>query len=252
VGQNLQLSATDRPGYTFSWTGPNGFASTQAQPIVTSVTTANGGSYTVAFASPGCGNASRTANVIVNNPALVTANATTPVCAGGVVYFSGSAHAGSTYQWNGPNGYFNTRQSPAITNIQLSMGGVYTYTVTMPGCGPVQATVNVTVLPCKDGIFETEESATEAEIEAIAGDLYFKVWPNPTEGKLKATLYNAGEGKYHLEVLDVLGHVVLIPGTVAHTYHTEWDLNLSTLSKGVYLVRVSGEGYEKIERVMLR
>ncbi|HKH61129.1 MAG TPA: immunoglobulin domain-containing protein, partial [Flavitalea sp.] len=47
VGSTLDLSASNVPGATYSWTGPNGFVSSQQNPSITNATTLATGVYSV-------------------------------------------------------------------------------------------------------------------------------------------------------------------------------------------------------------
>lgn len=53
AGASLTLTATSSSGATYSWTGPNGFTSTQQNPAIT-YSAAYAGTYTVQVTGPGC------------------------------------------------------------------------------------------------------------------------------------------------------------------------------------------------------
>ncbi|ALM47776.1 hypothetical protein AMR72_01990 [Flavobacterium psychrophilum] len=65
AGATLNLTATTIAGAAYSWTGPNGFASTQQNPTLT-YSAANAGTYTVQVTAPGCA-APTTASTIVTS-----------------------------------------------------------------------------------------------------------------------------------------------------------------------------------------
>jgi hypothetical protein len=98
-------------------------------------------------------------------------------------------------------------------------------------------------------VFET----TEEVITELKG-FSFEVYPNPTEGKTRVTVKGTEvDGDCQLQVLDVLGHVVLMSGKQVHSNgEITWDLDFSALARGVYLIKVTGEGMEYVERVMVR
>jgi hypothetical protein len=130
------------------------------------------------------------------------------------------------------------------------MGGVYTMTATVPGCGTVQRTVPITIVVCK---YAQQDADADASVEAIAeGQAVFMVYPNPSEGEVQAILKQAIKGAYRLEVLDMLGHTVLVPGKEDFSAEPSWKLNFSNLPKGTYLIRLTGEGLEMTERVLIR
>lgn len=144
AGQTLNLSAPTTAGATYSWTGPNGFTSSQQNPSITNVTTVAAGTYDVVVTANGCPGATGSVVVSVSPPITVTASvANASVCAGQTISLLSTAPSGATYQWAGPNGYTSTQQNPVITNAASAMGGTYTVTATDNGC---TATANVNVL----------------------------------------------------------------------------------------------------------
>ena len=116
------------PGATYSWSGPNSFASTSQNPVV-SVT----GTYalTVTNTTNGC-TSTATANVGIDTTSPgASATGGTITCSNGSVTLAGSSSTpGVTYNWSGPNDFASTAQNPAV-----SIAGTYTLTVTNPGNG---------------------------------------------------------------------------------------------------------------------
>ncbi len=85
IGGNIQLHATG--GDTYSWTGPNGFTSTDQNPLITAVPTSASGNYTVVATTGGCsGTASVNVTVALMASGLnfdgVTNSVTVPYNAG--------------------------------------------------------------------------------------------------------------------------------------------------------------------------
>jgi hypothetical protein len=85
-GTTLNLTVSTVPGATYSWTGPNGFASSLQDPSIASVTLAASGMYTVTVSVPGtCTSFATTVAVVVpqacNDGSVCTQ---TDTCAGGV------------------------------------------------------------------------------------------------------------------------------------------------------------------------
>ncbi|MBU3742307.1 MAG: hypothetical protein FGM24_08485, partial [Candidatus Kapabacteria bacterium] len=79
--QTLALSSTTTGGtlgYTYSWSGPNGFTSTDEDPTILNVTTAANGTYTVTVTDAnGCTDVATTDVIIYGNPLFVNDNVTT-------------------------------------------------------------------------------------------------------------------------------------------------------------------------------
>jgi hypothetical protein len=251
VGNTLNLTVTNRTGFTFSWQGPNGFTSLVSTPVVSPSVPQSAGRYTAVVSSAGCGSTTVQSNVIVvNNPASVTASATTPVCRGSAIYFTGTGPTGSTYSWSGPAGFLVNSQNPSRSNAQLTHAGVFTLNATVAGCGVVSATTTVVVNNCREGVVETSEGAEQSPHDS---SFSFEVYPNPTNGLTLAKVKGKLEGKYQLQVLDVLGHVVLMFGKQMQTMNeVSWELDFGQLPKGVYFIQLRGEGIDQIERIVVQ
>ncbi|MEW6470004.1 MAG: PKD domain-containing protein [Bacteroidota bacterium] len=146
VGQTLNLTASTVSGATYSWTGPNGFTSTQQNPSIPSVTLAAAGTYSVTATISGCTGPPGTTTVTVNPlPAAPTAGSNSPICAGQTLNLTASNIVGATYNWSGPNGFTSTQQNPSIPNATVAATGTYSVTATVNGCTGPAGTVTVTV-----------------------------------------------------------------------------------------------------------
>lgn len=259
VGQDLMLTATDRPGYTFLWSGPNGFTSTLAQPVVQNVTTANTGAYSVQFTSPGCGIANRSVSIRVNDPTQVAASNSGPACVNGVVYFTGSAPAGSTYSWSGPAGFIANVQNPSRSRVQLSHAGDYTLTANVPGCGGITSITTVVINTCR----EQDHTDVKGDLsgEAIAADeqgqlegkaiddisvpdsYKFIAWPNPTNGDqvtLRWEGLTSADKDITVKIYDASGRAVFVKSVARKNV---FDVNIEDslefpvrLAKGIYTI----------------
>lgn len=144
---NLKLSLTLSGNTTNSaivWTGPNGFTTTAAEPLVSIP-----GVYTVVVTNPasGCSN-SASVNVSLNSSSFALPSAT-----GGVLNCITTAvtlqvpgvPAGYSYQWTGPNGFSSTLPTPSVTTA-----GTYSVSITdaTNGCkGTTTAVVTTNINP---------------------------------------------------------------------------------------------------------
>ena len=78
-GNTLSLTASTVTGATYSWTGPNGFTSTQQNPTVsTNATTAMSGTYSVTVTVDSC-TSTASSTIVAVNPVSVTPTVTSPV-----------------------------------------------------------------------------------------------------------------------------------------------------------------------------
>ena len=145
-GATISLSTPMVAGATYSWTGPNGFASSAQNPTRPNATLADAGLYSVTITVDGCSSAAGTTNVVVNTtPATPTASNGGPYCEGATISLSTPTVAGATYSWTGPNGFTSSDQNPTRPNATLADAGTYSVTITVDGCPSAAGTTNVVV-----------------------------------------------------------------------------------------------------------
>ncbi len=128
---NLHAAANGFGPFTFAWTGPNGFTSTDANPVIPVSTLDHNGVYTVVVTDGnGCVNTGQTTVTIYPLP-TVTLEANSP-CVGGTltIYASVQGTGPFTYNWSGPNNASGTTESLVIEPAQLVHAGIYYVTVT--------------------------------------------------------------------------------------------------------------------------
>jgi hypothetical protein len=135
AGEVLQLTSTGGVlGNVYSWTGPNNFTSSIANPQITSVQTIAGGRYSLTVTSQGCNSITDTLLVSVIPTQAITVTNNTPLCSGSTVYFQATWYNGSQYNWTGPNGYSATGTTPFLLYAQPTDAGIYTLSVIQSGC----------------------------------------------------------------------------------------------------------------------
>ncbi|NVO20895.1 MAG: hypothetical protein HXX13_14440 [Bacteroidetes bacterium] len=159
AGSNLQLNANLTGGmapFVFSWTGPNGFISNIQNPIITGVTAANSGVYTLSLSDGyGCPPQIITINVNVISPAVAPTSVQVDrnnFCSDdpGNITLTATGGSGTTLQWyTGSCGgtLIGTGSplviaSPAVTTTYYAR---WQNTCGASGCANV--TVNVNSLP---------------------------------------------------------------------------------------------------------
>jgi len=148
TGQTLSLTANFVSGATYSWSGPNSFTSTAQNPVITNVTAAAAGTYSVFVTVSGCPGPQATVNVTVNaTPAAPVAGSNSPLCAGQTLNLTASVIAGATYSWTGPNSFTSNIQNPSITNPTVTASGIYSVAATVTGCTGPFGTISVTINP---------------------------------------------------------------------------------------------------------
>jgi hypothetical protein len=153
AGQTLILSVPDIAGATYAWSGPNNFSGAQARMVIPNVSLNAAGLYSVTATIPACGVVTASRFIAVNTAlSNIVASNNGPVCAGGQLLLSANGGAGLNYSWTGPNGFRSTLQNPILNNITTGASGIYTVTVSSPGCGVFNATTNVVVNPAPSDI----------------------------------------------------------------------------------------------------
>ncbi len=137
ICQGLTGNITSAGASTYSWTGPNNFTATGANPSVTIP-----GTYTVIGSQNGCSAIATTTAVVNPNPVLTATGAA--ICLGG----SGTVSvqpSGLTYAWTGPNTFTSSSQILNFTNATNTIAGAYQVIATdSKGC-IASATAAVTV-----------------------------------------------------------------------------------------------------------
>ena len=148
AGGTVNLTASTVAGAVYSWTGPNSFTSANQNPVLSSVTTAQAGTYSVTVTVNGCTSSSGQTIVTVNpSPVAPVASSNSPVCNGSAINLSASAITGATYSWTGPNGFSSSLQNPVIPAATAANGGVYSVFATVAGCPGASGTASVVIVP---------------------------------------------------------------------------------------------------------
>ncbi|MFZ4400528.1 MAG: YCF48-related protein [Bacteroidales bacterium] len=149
AGSSLTLTSSTIAGATYNWTGPNGFYSSQQNPLVSnSATIAMNGIYNVTATVNGVTSLAGTTNVSVNPiPSTPIAGNDTSICFGMILNLTATSNAGASYLWSGPNAFTSNQQNPVINNTTTVMSGMYIVIATLNGCNSPAANTIVTIKP---------------------------------------------------------------------------------------------------------
>lgn len=126
VCQGLSAYLTSSGGVSYAWSGPDGFTSTEQNPVVANMQAAKTGVYSVTVTNEfGCIYTGTLQLSLKSgdtfDPHASVASDT--VCTLGTIQFTASG--ADTYQWTGPNGFTSTLASPQITNATVANQGTY-------------------------------------------------------------------------------------------------------------------------------
>jgi hypothetical protein len=83
-------------------------------------------------------------------------------------------------------------------------------------------------------------------IKPVVNDLSINIYPNPTVGKV--TIQNSNTGSFDFTVIDPTGRMILSKTNVVGTS----DINLTGLSKGIYLVKVNSIVKSAVYKIVLK
>ena len=135
-------------------------------------------------------------------------------------------------QWTGPNLFTSQAQN---LNTVTNQG---TYTISAVDRNGCDATNSFTV----GGIVSNSD---------INGKVVMDVYPNPSNGLFNLNFNNIKAGSYNVEVRNMVGQVVHT-GSVQLTKDGNTTLDLSNISKGAYLLNISGKNVEINESIVIK
>ncbi len=126
LGNSLELKASS--GKTFVWKGPNGFTSSQQNPIIEKTTLDNAGSYSVTID----GTTTLSVDIKVGKAYFGSIGIYHYVTGNELAfstYPSSATNGAFTYSWVGPNNFTSQVPFPSISGFDKKAQGVYTETM---------------------------------------------------------------------------------------------------------------------------
>ncbi len=152
-GTTINLSGGTAGMVSYTWSGPDGFSSTEQNPEITNITLSGAGTYTLNIVDGnGCGN-STTTDIVVNSNPTITASSNSPICEGSTINLTSTPVGGSgvysSFSWTGPNN-FSVQNATIATSVLSDAGDYYVSVTDNNGCsssGTDMTTVVVTVRP---------------------------------------------------------------------------------------------------------
>ncbi len=130
-----------------------------------------------------------------------------------------SSSAATTYQW-------------LLNGNPISGATSQTYTPLVSGSYSVQ-------ISDSSGCTATSQSmaVTISGINSLGNDRVFSIYPNPAHNQLHVILQNPAVGGNFMEIYDVSGQK-LMQETMGN--QSQWDINVSNLAPGIYIIKVGG------------
>ena len=131
LNSSVTFSASSEPGATLTWSGPNGFSSSDEEFTLDPITVSNAGTYCVYATLAGCSGpaACQTISVLALPIVVLGINdADSLICLGSS--FELNASGGTSYEWTAPNGENTTGSSVVVTSANNNNTGIYQVEVT--------------------------------------------------------------------------------------------------------------------------
>ena len=197
---------------TYAWSGPNSFSASTQNPIISSVTTAANGTYTLTVTNASGCTASATTAVTINALPVPNPSSDSPKCVGTTLTF-GSVAGMTTYAWSGPNSFSASTQNPSISSVTTAANGTYTLTVTNANGCTASATTSVTInaLPVPNPSSDSPKCVgTTLTFGSVAGMSTY-AWSGPnsfsasTQNPSISNVTTAANGTYTLTVSNASG-----------------------------------------------
>ncbi|MCS6905390.1 MAG: PKD domain-containing protein [Bacteroidia bacterium] len=208
-GQSLQLSASFVPAASYLWSGPAGFSSTLASPIIPAQYS---GIYSVVTIANGCTSEVSTTNVIVTpSPINLSITQNAPVCSGQRLTLEATEYDGALYLWSGPHGFTATTRSITFEQVSSLQSGRYNVIARIGNCTSsiVSTLVQVLNSPAPPSIGNNSPVCPGGTLQLSASQMpnanYFWRGPNGfSSTQINPTITNISlnyEGEYSLTVI---------------------------------------------------
>ncbi|MCB0820017.1 MAG: T9SS type A sorting domain-containing protein [Bacteroidetes bacterium] len=171
AGQTLELTTNYAALADYQWTGPNGFSSTEANPVIEGVTIAATGTYTVLIEGQNCVSERDVEVEIIGAPDAVITTPSDTICEGSILFLGAAEIPGATWSWAGPLAYSSSARNNQILDAQPENSGLYVVSAERAGCTGVPDSVYylVNANPEISIVGDTIQTPGEAGIIYISG-----------------------------------------------------------------------------------
>ena len=173
VGNPIELFASGAARY--SWTGPNGFASSEVDPVITDVAGFAAGSYEFRVVGTSVGGCTdeQTVQVVIGSGGSAGLTVSVPSVACQDAPLELSASGAEAYVWSGPNGFASSAATATIPSASMAAAGEYELVADFAdGCTATRTfTIEVVEDFAKDAVVRAETCAAKGSIELnLPGD----------------------------------------------------------------------------------
>lgn len=191
-GGSFGLTAGSVPTAVYNWTGPNNFTSSSQNPILSSVSLLNAGTYYATVTVNGCNSGPASTLVVINAlPPAPSISGNSPICTGSSLSLMASTINSASYSWTGPNGFNFSGQNLLINNAGTSSSGTYSVKATVNGCTGPSSSYSFIVNPIPASpVLSTNAPVCEGSnlnltASAVAGSVYTWTGPNGFSSSLQ-------------------------------------------------------------------
>jgi PKD repeat protein len=224
-GTALNLSSTTLAGALYSWTGPNGFTSSDQNPTFANSTAAMSGSYALQITIDGC-TATNSSSVVVNNTPA------TPVISSNGLVLTSSSPNGNQWIFNGVN-----ISGANGTSYTTPANGLYTVTTTQDGCTSTSASF-------------TQAAVSVEEINGGTNGIV--IYPNPSKGIFNLKFAQKELANYTIEVRSVNGQIIDTYQLNNVEGKANYSINLENQSKGIYFVHITDGSTKTTQKIVIQ
>ncbi len=257
-GGNIELIASQIFGATYNWTGPNGFSSSEQNPIINNVSANNAGVYICNVFINDCNQISRYVEVEIQSGTLLSVINNDPLCSSDPVSLSVSNSDLLNINWNTgensntitaisdgyyfytastANGCIITTDSVEVT-IDFNLKPLVTSNVSPILCNGSSITLSATVPPNVQSLeWNTGETSTNIDVDTPGTYFVTAVYNDGCVG-ISNNFNVADDSSTAIEV-DIVGSLNLCPGDSVTLVSSSADNNLWSTGDTTQTITIS-------------
>lgn len=210
---------------TFTWTGPDTFASAEQNPSRFYMDNVKG-TYTVRAIKGGCISAPVTTEVISREgPGISKARNNGPMQEGEILeLFAENDKDSVTFYWTGPNGFTSNERNPRIQVATFRNSGKYELFSVYNGC--------------------TTSAFTVVDVKDILG-ITLQLYPNPNDGKFTVTGITQTDVPLEITIFNHQGMTMYQGEAKPENSKFKTEIDLRGVASGVYILQLIQDAERK-------